>query len=201
MRSKLLGLMNLALCIDRELQGLAESLSQNRSFKAALFDTDDHTPETVNLIFHDTLHIHTSLRSSQSWNGYRAARIVCNSVIVGLGPFQRFSPADSRTRFIVSAEKALSALIDEVCESVSFHLLNMLIKYARNDGITLPESGMHAGVHRAEALIFVLIVATGTVNLDPSRKMWIKDKIARVGRMMGSGTLQMLAASRYNAGG
>lgn len=78
---------------------------------------------------------------------------------------------------------------------------NKLIKLFSDDGTNLPQTGLEAGVHRAEALIFVLVFATGIANLDTSRKMWIKDKLAKVGKIVGNGTLQMLAASEYNAGG
>lgn len=201
--SEIIEHLNLALWIDQELQSLSDHLAQNHSYKALPFNELDHTPETVDLIFHNTLHIYTSLLSSRLWNAYRAARMVCNSIIVALGYFQELSVRDCRYAFLGSAKATLSALVDEVCESVSFHFLdaNTLIKYALNGDTNMPKTGLESGVHRAEALIFVLITATGTTNLDHTRKIWIKDKLAKVGKMVGNGTLQMLAASEYNAGG
>lgn len=181
-----------ALRIDQGLSEGSARFLQNHSFLTLKYVP---TPETSELVVNNTIHIYSSQDTCYVWNSYRAARLICNSIIVTWGQFFDCGPILAIQAAVKAAQVRLAGLIEEVCESVSFCFLDARTIFNRSDysfpiNFTQP---LEVNANRAESLVFVLIIAIMTTGINPSRWLWIKDKLRLIGKSTGSGTLQMLA--------
>ena len=194
-RQKALGLLKLAIQVDTQLETFTDYLRANWPYLELPNEGLKSSPKDNDLIFANAIHIYPTYMSSHLWSSYRSARMICNSFIsvwrrrAGLKIHPDPLPITMRAR------ARLIDLVDTVCESVSFYLLDpLIILKLVGDGPELT-ANLSTGneVCRASRLTFVLVAALMTDGLDDVRKHWIKDKIRRISDITTSGTLLTLA--------
>ena len=188
-------IMAFALQLDARLQLLLKRLRQTHTYSTV--EHEIGSSDVHDLIFNNKIHLYLTQEAPSLWNSYRAARMICNSVIVAVHHYGS-SLFEGKMELVYKASEAkLSALINDVCESVSFHLLDQ-------DPLTYLNEGdicsIKLNTDSCEGLIFALIVAMSTTGLDQPRKLWIKDKLRYMAKSMGNATVEMLASAETESG-
>lgn len=177
-------------------------LTQTYNFTKLQYDAVNRISQVRELVINGTIHIYPGSKSGHLWNTYRAARLVCNSIIIALNVFNNF---DNRLALKVVMERSrstLTELVDAVSESVSFYFLNLatVTDQAGRSHTAVIDLNLESSIHRTDALVFVLIVTLNVFGLNPARRRWIRDKLSKVATSMGSGTLQMLVCCERHEG-
>jgi hypothetical protein len=152
------------------------------------------------VFFNETCHEYSSLEHAATWNRYRAARLICNSVVLKAYtslPIDSVPTSGEHTTDFQVAETNTHSLVDDICASVPFHYSRDKAKNPSQGvgglrNMTEPETETTTA-RTAFLLVWPLLISSSAWGVPDRQKKWLKEQLLRVGQITTSGVLQSLA--------
>ena len=190
--------------VDGLLAAWAASLPQSWDFQAIAEQSSLREGFAgAGISYNGNVHIYPSREIAVAWNRYRAARLICNSIILKATPYcfsmvvEATREEDLSNRSI--AQRNIKALTDDICASIPFH-------FGRTEGLERTTEGFGGeassiagarGTARgAFLLVWPLLISSMVWGVRDEQRRWIKAQLNLVGHMTASTALQSIAAER-----
>jgi hypothetical protein len=155
------------------------------------------------LFFRNLVHYYRNLSQATLWNHYRAARVATNIIIsrvLLLHSSSNAMTADPGVRIQQQcAQSKIKFLVDDICDSIPYFF--GLVDDSRQQRIESSAPIIGNAIEKTTAstaflLVWPLTIASAAVDNTEWQKLWIKSKIALLGRITGNGVLGVIAKVR-----
>ena len=185
---KVLKLMEHAKRLDQKLSAWSLDIPESWQYKTVAFVHELDTIETSEA-YYGAIHKYPDLWVAFAFNKWRTCMIYTHAIILNCAEWLSTSSHVTRTE-LSEARNALQVMVDEICASVPFHLG---ITSGENDegAFTDPNIlGTFAPKLGGYYLLWPLFVAGSVSCIPKSQKLWLKHRLAYIGRGEGQGRSQ-----------
>lgn len=148
-------------------------------------------PEIQSLFWDGMMHEYTDFDQGVSWNQYRAARIVTNSIIrVALMYATASAPSmvelSNQACDLVSSK--IEALVNDVCASISYSF--GVTKDTNMDTFNIATS---VSMSMVNGLMWPLVISSAMRHIPDAQRRWLKEKVRMMSLISGNKSLNGLA--------
>ena len=197
---KVLELMEDAKRLDKKLSAWSFEIPESWQYKTVAYVHEFGTIETAEA-YYGAIHKYSDLWVAFTFNKWRTCMIYTQAIILNCAEW--LSSSSHVTRIELSeARNALQTMVDEICASIPFHLG---VPSGDNDeGAFIDPNilGTFAPKLGGYYLLWPLFVAGSVSCIPKSQKLWLKHRLAYIGRRAGQGRSQarvLAALSPYES--